>query len=77
VTQSERWPLMIDPQEQASRWIRILHQNHNIKVVRMNDRDIIRVLENGIKNGIPILVEDIGETIDSALNPILCRSLIP
>lgn len=45
VTQASRWPLMIDPQEQANRWIRNLEQANNLKIGKMTDPNLMRILE--------------------------------
>jgi dynein heavy chain len=76
VTKSERWPLMIDPQEQANRWIRKMNERYGVKVVKQTDRDFGRVLENTIRDGSAILIEDVGETLDPSLDPVLEKNLI-
>ena len=38
--------------------------------------DFVRVLENAIQYGKPVLLENIGEVIDPILNPILERALV-
>ncbi|KAA3670228.1 dynein heavy chain, axonemal, partial [Paragonimus westermani] len=73
VTHSRRWPLMIDPQEQANRWIRSMEAEHDLRVVKMSDANLLRTLENCIRLGFPLLLEDVGESLDPALEPILLR----
>lgn len=73
VTRSRRWPLMIDPQEQANRWIRSMEEANGIKVVKASDSSMLRVLESCIRAGCPMLLEDVGESLDPALEPILIR----
>lgn len=73
-TQSSRWPLMIDPQEQANRWIRNMEKENNLIVTKMTDPHIVRILENAITQGFPVLIEEVEETIDPSLNPVLARS---
>ncbi|XP_055843876.1 dynein axonemal heavy chain 6 [Episyrphus balteatus] len=72
-TRALRWPLMIDPQEQANRWIRNLEKGNNLYVLKMTDGNFLRILENAIRQGFPVLLEDIDETVDPALRPILQR----
>ena len=76
VTACDRWPLLIDPQEQANRWIKKLEEKNSIKVCKQTEKNFSRVLENCIKNGNPLLVEDIPEKLDAALDPILDKNLI-
>jgi dynein heavy chain len=76
VTRCERWPLMIDPQEQANKWIKKLEEKAGIKVNKQTDRDFTRSVENSIRNGNSLLIEDVGEVLDPTLEPILQKNLI-
>jgi dynein heavy chain len=70
----ERWPLMIDPQRQANRWVRQTYKNDNLCVVKPNANDLLRALESAIRFGAPVLLEDVPEKgLDGVLDPILLR----
>ena len=71
VHNSERWPLMIDPQIQANKWVKNNEAGNNLKVTKQSDSDFIRKLEDCISFGHPLLIENIGEELDSILDPIL------
>ncbi|KAJ8943600.1 hypothetical protein NQ318_006602 [Aromia moschata] len=73
VTQAGRWPLMIDPQEQANRWIRQMEAEHELKIIKLTDTSFMRVLEMAIRLGMPVLLEEVGETLDPTLGPILLK----
>ena len=73
VTRARRWPLMIDPQDQANRWIRSREQKNGLKVIKLTDPTFLRTLENAIRVGQPVLLEEIEETLDPALEPILLK----
>lgn len=73
VTQASRWPLMIDPQEQANRWIRQMEENNNLQVAKLTDVNFMRVLETAIRIGNSVLLEEVGETLDPTLGPILLK----
>ncbi|XP_058809206.1 dynein axonemal heavy chain 6 [Phymastichus coffea] len=73
VTQAGRWPLMIDPQEQANRWIRNMEQSHQLKICKMTDSNFMRMMEACIRTGAPILLQEVGETLDPSLEPILLK----
>ena len=73
ITNARRWPLLIDPQGQANKWIRMQEKKNNLKVVKQTDGDFIRVLENSIQFGIPVLLENIGEELDPSLEPLLLK----
>jgi dynein heavy chain, axonemal len=73
VTRGRRWPLMIDPQEQANRWIRNKEREQGLKIIKLSDPSFLRTLENCVRIGMPILLEDLSEQIDPALEPILLK----
>lgn len=64
---------IIDPQEQANRWIKNKEKENALKVIKMTDGHFLRILENCIRIGMPLLLEDVGETLDPALEPILLK----
>lgn len=71
LSNSNRWSLCIDPQGQANKWIRNMEKDRNLHVIRMTDGNYVRTLENAIQFGWPVLLEDVGETLDPVLEPIL------
>lgn len=73
VTQAGRWPLMIDPQEQANRWIRQMEAPNDLKITKLTDVNFMRILEAAIRLGMPVLLEEIEETLDPALSPVLLK----
>ena len=73
VTQGRRWPLMIDPQDQANTWIRTMERKNGLKVIKLSDKDFLRTLENAIRTGEPVLCEEVEETLDPSLEPILLK----
>ncbi|GFT27966.1 dynein heavy chain 7, axonemal, partial [Nephila pilipes] len=70
----KRWPLMIDPQGQASKWIKNM-EKENLSVIRLTDPDLLRTLENSVQFGWPVLLEDVGEELDPSLEPLLLRKI--
>ncbi|BBN19721.1 hypothetical protein Mp_8g13060 [Marchantia polymorpha subsp. ruderalis] len=75
VTRGRRWPLMIDPQGQANSWIKAMEAKNGLRVVRLSDSTLLRTLESSIRIGNPVLLEDIGDTLDPALEPILQKQV--
>ncbi|XP_073398257.1 dynein axonemal heavy chain 6 [Dendrobates tinctorius] len=73
VTRGRRWPLMIDPQDQANRWIRNKETKNGLKIIKLTDAGFLRTLENAIRLGLPVLLEELKETLDPALEPILLK----
>ncbi|KAK5646414.1 hypothetical protein RI129_004878 [Pyrocoelia pectoralis] len=71
VANSRRWPLLIDPQGQANKWIRNMEKQNNLIVIRLNQSDYVRMLENAIQFGQPVLLENVGQELDPILEPVL------
>ena len=58
---------------QANRWIRAKEAKNGLKVIKLTDQNFLRTLENCIRIGMPVLLEEVGETLDPALEPILLK----
>ncbi len=74
---SERWPLMIDPQLQANIWIKEMEKESSVKIVKptMDPKVMSRTLENAVNMGNPVIFEDAGETFDPMLEPLLGKQI--
>ncbi|CAB4026765.1 dynein heavy chain 1, axonemal-like, partial [Paramuricea clavata] len=73
VQNSQRWPLFIDPQAQANKWIKNMEKESGIDVIKLTDKDFLRSLENAVRFGKPCLLENVAEELDPALEPILLK----
>ncbi|XP_070520949.1 dynein axonemal heavy chain 10 [Cardiocondyla obscurior] len=69
-----KFPVCIDPQQQALNWIRKREQKNNLKILSFTDADFLRQIELAIKYGLPVLVQDADE-VDSILNNVLSRNI--
>lgn len=76
LTNSERYPLMIDPQLQGITWIRQKEKDHSLKQVRLGSKNIMRDMELSIENGYSCLIENMDEKIDAIIMPVISRSFI-
>jgi dynein heavy chain len=75
VFNARRWPLMIDPQGQANKWVRTMEIPKGLTVIKLTDPDFMRSLENGVQFGKPVLLENVGEELDPSLEPLLLKQL--
>ncbi|OAJ39728.1 hypothetical protein BDEG_23556 [Batrachochytrium dendrobatidis JEL423] len=73
ISNARRWPLMIDPQGQANRWIKNMEKSKSLQVVKLTDSDYIRTIENAVQFGTPILLENVSEELDPVLEPLLLK----
>mmetsp|Transcript_18662 Transcript_18662/g.41434 ORF Transcript_18662/g.41434 Transcript_18662/m.41434 type:complete len:1758 (-) Transcript_18662:2744-8017(-) len=75
---SRRWPLLIDPQRQGNKYIKNMGAKveSGMDVCKLGDPQFLRVMELGVQFGKWILLENVGEHLDPALEPILQRQKI-
>ncbi|CUG87356.1 dynein heavy chain, putative [Bodo saltans] len=72
LTNARRWPLMIDPQTQANKWIRDTYGDQ-LEVVKPSNKDMIKRIEHCIRAGRPVLLENVSQDIDPSLDPLLTK----
>jgi dynein heavy chain len=78
MSKARRYPLFIDPQGQANRFIKNMGKDpalseNGIDVIKLSDKNFLRTLENGVRFGRWVLLENIGENLDAALEPLLLQ----
>ncbi|KAG5504844.1 hypothetical protein GH5_05475 [Leishmania sp. Ghana 2012 LV757] len=71
-----RYPLMIDPQQQAIKWVKRMERDNGLKVIDPKQADFQKTVEYAIQFGCPLLLQDVLEDIDPLLDPIMSRSFI-
>ncbi|XP_076000722.1 dynein axonemal heavy chain 11 isoform X3 [Genypterus blacodes] len=71
----ERWPLLIDPQLQGIKWIKS-HYGSSLKVVNLGQKGYVDVIEQAVVAGDTVLIENLEETIDPVIDPLLGRHTI-
>ncbi|XP_073442216.1 dynein axonemal heavy chain 10 [Dendrobates tinctorius] len=74
-TRASRFPLCIDPQQQALNWIKRKEERHNLKISSFNDPDFLKQLEMAIKYGFPFLFQDVDEYIDPVIDNVLEKNI--
>jgi len=73
---ARRWPLMIDPQEQAAKFIKNLGDEkfeEGMTICKLTDKSFIQVIENSVRFGKWVLIDAVQEELDPALEPILLQ----
>jgi len=75
---SRRWPLMIDPQTQANKFVKNMGKSvpEGLEIFKLSHPSLIRDLEFAIQFGKWVLLENIGQELDPALEPILLMILV-
>ncbi|KAK9884326.1 hypothetical protein WA026_005276 [Henosepilachna vigintioctopunctata] len=72
---SNRYSLFIDPQSQASSWIKKMERKNNLEVVKFSYSDYMKKIEVCVQNGSPVLIESIEETLEAPLDPLLYKKV--
>jgi dynein heavy chain len=75
VMRARRWPLCIDPQGQANKWVKRMEQPYKLMVLKFADPSDHKKLETAVQFGHPALVEDVGEQLEPTLEPVLLRQV--
>lgn len=74
-TRSSRFPLCIDPQQQALAWIKKRETPNKLKILTFNDSDFIKQLEMCIMYGTPVLFQDVDDYIDPVIDNVLEKNI--
>ncbi|KAK2581989.1 hypothetical protein KPH14_002425 [Odynerus spinipes] len=72
---SKLWPLFIDSQSQANNWIKKIEKKNDLKVIKFTDSDYMSIVQHNIESGNPILLENIGEELEIAIDSLLLKSI--
>ncbi|GAB1297122.1 Dynein axonemal heavy chain 17 [Apodemus speciosus] len=72
---TERWPLIVDAQLQGIKWIKNKYGS-DLQAIRLGQKSYLDIIEQAISAGDTLLIENIGETVDPVLDPLLGRNTI-
>jgi len=72
-TTSKRWPLIIDPQSQGNKWIKNMERQNQHKVIKLTNSKFLNIIDNSIRLGLPVLLENVEEKLDPSLEPLLTK----
>ena len=50
-----------------------MEKDAELLVIKLTDGNYMRTLENAVQFGKPVLLENVGETLDAALEPLLLK----
>ena len=73
---SDRWCLIIDPQLQGLTWIKNKETQNGLMVTRMGAKAMLNTFEVAVEQGKPVLIENMSESVDAVLAPVIGRNTI-
>ena len=74
-TKGNKYPLLIDPQIQGKTWIKNL-EKENLVITKINSNTFRTILEDCFSNGKSLLIEDVGEELDSILFNLMSKNYV-
>uniref|UniRef100_A0A7M4EWH0 Dynein axonemal heavy chain 9 n=1 Tax=Crocodylus porosus TaxID=8502 RepID=A0A7M4EWH0_CROPO len=75
LTNCERWPLMVDPQLQGIKWIKTKY-GEDLRVIRIGQKGYLDIMERALAAGEVVLIENLEESVDPVLGPLLGQETI-
>lgn len=72
---SSRFPLCIDPQQQAINWIKKKEEQFNLKILSFSDSDFLKHLDMAIKYGSPVIFQDVDDYIDPVVINVISKNV--
>jgi len=72
---SKQWCLFIDSHNQINQWIKNIEKKNDLKIIKLTDPNYMTVIERNVESGVPVLLENIGEMLEIALEPILSKNI--
>ena len=73
LTISSRWPLIIDPEQQATNWIKNLEDD--VRLLDANSIDLVKNLCQCVEKGIITIMYNVETTIDSNLDNLIQKKI--
>jgi len=76
VTRSSRYPLMVDPQGQANRWIKSrekarISENPSMCITTLSAKNLKDQIEFTMGEGLCLIIENVENEVDPMLDPVL------
>ena len=74
IVKCARFPLIIDPQLQAIVWISNREEPNGLVKLTLGSKNYVDKVARAMEEGLPLLIENMGETIDAVLDNMVARA---
>lgn len=62
-TKCERWPLCIDPQGEAHKWIKKHEEVNGLKIINFSETHYLKTIQTAVQSGYTVLLENVEESL--------------
>ena len=76
VGSTRRWPLLIDPQLHGARWVQGRERSRGLVILQQGAPKLLDTVIRCVENGTPLLIENLPEALDPALEPLVARRTV-
>jgi len=76
ITRCARYPLIVDPQLQGINWIRQRETPNGLLSCQQSFGGYLDLLTRAMEEGLPMLLDKVGESFDAVMDPVLSRATI-
>lgn len=73
IEKCKRWPLIIDPQLQAAKYLKSKFQD--LEITSFTEKGFEMKLKDCISNGKVVIIENVAEELEPSLEPVLQRAI--
>ena len=73
VSKSLQNPMMVDPQLQASKWLKNMMKQYDLVSLKVGSDSFLKHLESALRMRHPILIETSESSIDPAINSLVAK----
>jgi dynein heavy chain, axonemal len=70
-TKCTRWPLFIDPQGEAYKWIKKHEEKHHLKIINFSETHYLKTIQTAIQSGYSVLLENVEEKLEPSIDSVL------
>ena len=70
---TQRWPMVIDPDNQTSKWIKKVMRDKHIICIENKDKNLVVKVTEAVQEGYPVLIENVSFQINKLLDRLIKR----